>query len=396
MEYCIPFLLALEFVLIGLLFLPGKPVFWRGEDQAGVPVGQQPWPKVSLVVPVTGASAGIEAGLKSLLAQDYSGYEVILVTCDDKDEAVPIIRRLLENMQKGKGPDCRHIQAGRASTCGQKNRNLLVGVEAISPDSSVIAFADSVHQAAPDWLRLLVHPIARGETDITTGYHHVIPEDCRVITLARTATVLALYRMQESRILTQPWGGNTAIKRDLFERLKVRDTWVNNVVDDVSLAVLLKKTGVTATPVREAWLSTPLTGETCKNWLQWLTRQWLYLKYCFPVSWAVAGMLLTGLSVSIVVATCEALLLFVPGSDGTVGIASLAFLSAIMGTGISMRRFHPQPGPLHWWMAAVFVMIFMAALTHQKTWFTREIRWRNIRYRVTFKGRVTDIRLNSN
>ncbi len=121
----------------------------------------------------------MEPCLRSLLTQDYPDYEVIFVTCDEKDEAVPIIRALMRDTESPRKPRCRLIQAGPASTCGQKNRNLLVGMDRIAPDSSVIAFADSAHQAATDWLRLLVYPIARGETDITTGYHHIIPEDNR-------------------------------------------------------------------------------------------------------------------------------------------------------------------------------------------------------------------------
>lgn len=391
MEYWIAALMAITVVTLGLLFLPGCSQLScaAGDDPAcAVPS----WPTVSLIVPVAGLSDGMEASLRSQIDQNYPTYEIIWATRDAEDPAVPLLRRLIHERPESATPRVRHLSAGPAVHCGQKNRNLLAGLRAAASDTEVFVFADSTHDAPPEWLTNLVAPIAHNRTAVTTGYHHVLPGALTLPILGRAVTVLALYRLQECPFTTQPWGGNTAISRALFERLRVADTWENNVVDDVSLALLLDQAGMRATSVRSACLSTPMTVQSYSAWHQWLTRQWLYLKFCFPGSWAAAGVFLTALAGLIALASCQTVLFVAGSGPSALGLASLMFLAALACIGLYLRRFHPRPGPLPRWVAAVAAAVFVAAWSHVKTWGAREIHWRGIRYGVGRNGRVIYVR----
>jgi len=382
--------MAAALATLGLLFVPDRSSGFRTAEDGPAP-RPATWPRVSLIVPVAGIADCTETSLRSLLDQDYPTFEILWVTRDAGDDAVTLLRRLTREREESAAPPVRHITSGPTSRCGQKNHNLLAGVEAAAADTEVFVFADSTHEARPDWLRCLVAPISFGRAAVTTGYHHILPARATLPLLGRAITVLALYRLQECRFITQPWGGNTALARALFERLKVADTWAGNVVDDVSLAMLLRQAGLRATPVREACLSTPLTDQDCSAWTRWLTRQWLYLKFCFPGSWAAAGMLLAALAALIALAGLQVLLLAAGGGASILNLASVLFLAGLAGIGLSLRRFHPRPGPFPHWLAAVAAAVFVATWSHIRTWRAHEIRWKGIRYTVGAKGTVISV-----
>lgn len=390
MVYWIAASMAAVLATLGLLFVPDRSGRSRAAED-GPALRPATWPRVSLIVPVAGIADCTETSLRSLLDQDYPTFEILWVTRDAEDDAVSLLRRLMREREESAAPPVRLVTSGPASRCGQKNHNLLAGVAAAAADTEVFVFADSTHEARPDWLRSLVAPISLGRTAVTTGYHHILPARATLPLLGRAVTVLALYRLQECRFITQPWGGNTAIARALFERLKVADTWADNVVDDVSLAMLLRQAGLRATPVREACLTTPLTDQDCSAWTRWLTRQWLYLKFCFPGSWAAAGVLLAVLAGFIVLAGLQALLLLTGANASLLNLASLAFLGGLAGIGLSLRRFHPRPGPVPYWPAAVAAAVFVAIWSHLRTWRAHEIRWKGVRYAVSGKGRVISV-----
>lgn len=371
--------------LTGLILVGGRAL---KEGQAGSQENLPPrWPPLALLVPVTGASPGLAARLQSLLAQDYPDYQVIFVTRDSEDPAYPVIRALISEH-----PQARQVESGQAVACGQKNHNLLAGLQVVGEAPEILAFCDSNQLAQPTFLKALVEPIARGEAAVTSGYHHIIPQNGGMVALGRAITVLSLYLTKHFSRLNQPWGGATAVKRRVFAHLQVEKLWAENVVDDVSLAACLRRAGILVREAPGACLATPLAGETLVGWSHWLTRQWLYLKFIMPGTWLVAGLfqhLLTGL---VLLAGCRCLLAPLGWISLAPALAALSFLGLLTGLGITMRPLHPSPGPLKLWLPAFYAAIFMASWCHLRTWFSREIHWRGISYRVTWKGRVIEVR----
>ncbi len=383
---------AMEVVLLAVagLLLGGRRALKEARAGEGAPFPAR-WPPVALIVPVTGAAPGLGARLHSLLAQDYPDYQVVVVTRDAEDPAYPVILSAISGH-----PGARLSLSGPAATCGQKNHNLLAGLGALGEAPEVLAFCDSNQQAPPHFLQELVRPIVLGEALVTSGYHHILPEDGRIATLGRAISVLTLYLAKGFPTLNQPWGGATAIKRTVFEALRVAGLWAETVVDDVSLAAHLKKAGVRVVNSPGACLLTPLRGETLAGWSKWLTRQWLYLKFCMPGTWLAAGFMQHLLAGLVLLAAGRCLLGALGWTSPGTALTAALFLVLLTAGGMALRLLHPRPGPLKSWLPAFYAAIFMASWCHLTTWFAQSIHWRGISYRVTRQGKVTEIRWNKN
>lgn len=376
--------MGLGLIILAVLVLGGGRQIMRAAAAAGSSPGR--WPAVALIIPVTGAAPGLDTRLASLLNQDYPDYQVILVTRAVEDPATPVILSMMAHH-----PRARHVLSGPAHTCGQKNHNLLAGLKLAGPATEVLAFCDSNQMAPATWLKELVRPIATGEAEVVSGYHHIIPHDFQLATWTRALIVLILFMVKGFSRFNQPWGGSTAIKRSLFQALEVDKLWGENVVDDVSLAARLLSAGVRAGLPGGAALATPLKGETFSGLSLWLTRQWLYLKFCLPATWLVGGMV-THLMLGLTLLASFRVLLWPEGLTPLVpALTAALFLGTLVLLGMTLRRYHPHPGPWPLWLAALYAAIAMASWCHLSTWFTSYLGWRGIRYRVTSRGRVTAI-----
>ncbi|OGP71415.1 MAG: hypothetical protein A2Z73_07350 [Deltaproteobacteria bacterium RBG_13_60_28] len=385
MEGLISGAMAAVFLIFGALLLAGGRGLARKESGLGTD-DPAACPAVALLVPVAGAAPDLAANLRSLLSQDYPDCQVIFITRDLEDPATPIIAAIIPEY-----PRARLVLGGPAVSCGQKNHNLLAGLRAVGASPEILVFCDSTRLAPVNWLKEMVAPLVRGEATVISGYHHVLPQDQGMASWGRAITVLILYLTKAVPWLNQPWGGATAIKRRVFEDLQVRELWARNVVDDVSLAALLQEKGLGVGLAAEASLLTPLEGETLAGWSNWLTRQWIYLKFCLPGTWLAGGLFLHLLAVLVLLAGLR--LLAAPlGFPLSPVWPGAVFLAALTGLSVALKAMHPQAAPLRTWLPAFFAAIFMAAWCHLRTWPSREIHWRGISYRVGWKGRVVGIR----
>jgi ceramide glucosyltransferase len=344
------------------------------------------WPRLALIVPVAGAPPGLAKRLEALLHQDYPDYQVVFATRDREDPATGVITALMQGKSRA-----RLVVAGPTRTSGQKNWNLLAGVRLAGENPEILAFCDSNQEAPPDFLRKLAAPVALGEGVVTSGYHHIIPGDRRLATWGRAVSVLTLYLTKAVPWLNQPWGGATAIRRDIFDALRVDRLWAETVVDDVSLAALLIREHIPVCLSSGADLATPVAGETFSSWQSWLFRQWIYLKFYLPGSWLAAGAflhLLTGLTLASTVC-----LLLAPWGWGTPGmiLLSLSFLSGLSYLALTLRGLHPHPAAWPLWLAACLSALCLGSWVHVQTCVTQKISWRGKVYRVDWRGRIASI-----
>lgn len=344
------------------------------------------WPPLALIVPVAGAPPGLARRLTALLHQDYPDYQVIFAIRDRRDPAA----RVITELSPGKAP-ARLVVAGPARTCGQKNQNLLAGVRLAGENPEILATCDSNQEAPPDFLRKLAAPVARGQGAVTSGYHQVIPGDRRLTTWGRAVCVLFLYLTKAVPRLNQPWGGATAIRRDLFAALNVDRLWAETVVDDVSLAALLIREGI---PVRLSFgadLATPVSGETLGSWQSWLFRQWIYLKYYLPGSWLAAGAFIHFLALLTLYSAAAVFLAAWGWAAPGAALPALTFLTGLGLLALSLRRLHPAPPGWPLWLAACLASLFMASWVHFLTCLTQKISWRGTAYMVDWRGRVASV-----
>jgi ceramide glucosyltransferase len=267
-----------------LLVLLGRRAILTGGSDVPESRGTR-WPEVALIVPATGNPLALASCVRSLLRQDYPALQLVFLTRDSEDEANAVILQEIEG-----NPSARLIHSGRCERCGQKNHNLLAGIRAVGKRPEILAFCDSTRVARPAWMKGLVSPLLSGVKRVATGYHHVIPQDQKIAALGHACSVLILYLTKGIGPMNQPWGGATAIRRDLFESMNVELIWGRNVVDDVSLAACLKKNRVPVAMSPGSCLETAIAGEGFRTWTRWLIRQWMYIKLCFPGTWLAAGL----------------------------------------------------------------------------------------------------------
>ena len=168
--------------------------------------------------------------------------------------------------------------------------------------------------------------------------------------------------------------------------------WAENVVDDVSLEPGPARLAFGVEVPRGARLYTRLEGETLGDWSRWLTRQWLYMKFCMLRTWLASGLVVhllvalgAGLGDPAIGPLCGSGFRdpanccggAVPGRDGLAGDRP--------------RALHPSPGPRRAVAGGVFgghghgQLVPLAVGVHQG------MLWRGIAYRVGWRGRVIEV-----
>jgi hypothetical protein len=374
--------MAVQFLVLLTLYVLGHRHVRGGNGPEAKPGS---FPRVALIVPLTGDTPGMRLAVRSLMEQDYPDFVVICVTESDDDPAVGLVAACANGSNR-----VMRVTAGPATTCGQKNHNILAGIRAAAT-AEVFAFCDSTHEADAGFLSNLVAPIARGDASMTSGFHKIVPEDGRTGTIGMAITCMALHLMQPIRAITQPWGGAMAISRAAFDRFGLYALWSRNIVDDFSMGPHLHKWGLPAWPVAAACLATPLSGMSLSRWDAWLTRQLLYLKFCIPPGWLVSILAVFVLAAPPVLAVLAVLGWLAGGVSPTLGAASCLYLAAFLGLGLLYRGLSPRPVPVVAWLRGYVATFCMLAWCFGRTFTTNTMSWRGIDYKVGWGGVVRKV-----
>jgi cellulose synthase/poly-beta-1,6-N-acetylglucosamine synthase-like glycosyltransferase len=223
-------------------------------------------PAVTIIAPCRGIDQGFAENVGALLRQEYAQYEVLFVTEKELDEAVAIIESTRLSIQS-KVAKVHFAVAGEAVNCGQKVHNLRHAAE-VSPKTEVLVFVDSDARPAPNWLRSMVSPLADTSIGAATGYRWFVPvrggfaSNLRSVWNASIASALG-----EDRHRNFCWGGSTAIRRSVFEDLRIRDQWRGSVSDDFTMTRVLQEAKL---PVQFVPMCLVPSFEDC-SWRELLT-----------------------------------------------------------------------------------------------------------------------------
>ena len=191
-------------------------------------------PFVTVIAPSRGLEPGLEENLQTLLNQQYPSYEVLFVFDREDDPAVELLRSLAS--------DVRIVISGPATDSGQKVHNLRVAVNEVDPKSEVLVFVDTDARPGKLWLRQLVAPLADESLGASSGYRWFVPtrggfaSRMRSVWNASVASALG-----EDRKKNFVWGGSTAIRRTVFEKLNIRERWKGSVSDDFTVTNVIKE-----------------------------------------------------------------------------------------------------------------------------------------------------------
>ncbi len=198
-------------------------------------------PFATVIVPCKGLDEGLRENLEAVMLQNYPLYEVVFVVDDANDRAMGAIREIA---REG-AVSTKSVVAPLAVESGQKVENLREAVLHADDRSEVFVFVDSDVRPAEDWLRSLVAAVEDKSIGAATGYRWFVAEQSDLATELRSAwnasIASALGPDTGSNFC---WGGSTAIRRAVFERLDIRDKWRGTLSDDFVVTRILKETGL--------------------------------------------------------------------------------------------------------------------------------------------------------
>lgn len=360
----IPVLLALALSLLTLR--PGR------RRPAAPPPAR--WPPATLIVPVKGHDEGLRENLAALASLDYPDYELIVCARERADlpaGAIPASARIVYALP---------LPSDASPHTGEKIQNLLAAIGAARPESEILAFADSDARPAPGWLKALAAELEDPQTGAATGYRWYLPRRgfTSHLRAAWNAVIAGGFFDAEPQFC---WGGATAIRRQRFDQLRVRDYWRGHLSDDYRLSQAIRDA-----QLRIAFAPGALTPArdhaTLAEFLEWIRRQLLLTRVHRPDLWRLA--LIAHLIYC--AGMISALVLATP--------ASLACLTGQLLSGIAKaKRRQDQATLLLGESARSFAQLALVPLA---TWawlcailasaFGRRMSWRGVRYRLTPQG----------
>ncbi len=230
-------------------------------------------PFVSVIAPCRGLDQGLRENLAALFRQDYPAYEIVFVTDSADDSSLSVIGDLKESEAATNHISTRVIVAGDATDCGQKAHNLRIASNEIDPRCEVLAFVDTDARPEPAWLRSLVAPLHNEQIGAATGYRWFIPMNgglASYLLSVWNASIASALGPNENKNFC--WGGSTAIRRQTFERLKIRDLWRRTVSDDFTMTRALKAAGMSISFVPQC-LTPSLEDCAFRELFEFTTRQ---------------------------------------------------------------------------------------------------------------------------
>lgn len=239
-------------------------------------------PFVSVIVPCRGIDDGLEQNLNAILDQDYPHYEVIFVIDDKDDSAVTIIDRVNDSDRVR----AKLVVANKAEHSSQKVKNLREAVLHVDDASKAFVFVDSDARPSRNWLRALVAPLENKK--IATGYRWFISDKPtfgpELASVWNASIATALGPNEPSNFC---WGGSTAIARDTFEKLKIREKWSGTASDDFTVTRAAREGGV---PI--AFVPQALTASACsydlRETIEFTNRQMKLTRVYATPLWAMS------------------------------------------------------------------------------------------------------------
>jgi ceramide glucosyltransferase len=253
-------------------------------------------PKTAVILPCKGLEPDFEENIIAYLAQDYRHYELIFVTESEDDPAHLALKRILQDSNRSAWL----ITAGEASNRGQKVHNLCVALDtldAVDRNTEVLVFADSDARPDANWLSELVAPLSDPRVGATTGFRWYLPVKfaqqngglSRRLIDSLGRYCLSVWNAAALNLLGErssfAWGGATAINRDTFEALHIKQRWEDGAVSDdyvLSQAVHASRLRIKFVP------QCLVISEARMNWrdlLEFTTRQMTITRIYAPRVW---------------------------------------------------------------------------------------------------------------
>jgi cellulose synthase/poly-beta-1,6-N-acetylglucosamine synthase-like glycosyltransferase len=200
---------------------------------------------VSIIIPIKGTTSTTLKDLNSVCVQDHPNYEVIFVAEKTADPAYRIAKGLSEEY-----PHVRIVLSGPHDPKMNiaKCHNLVFAVKHAKGD--VFLFGDSDGTYSRDWTRKMTDPLGEmvlgRKIHATTSPFFIEPESPggKIVSLPVSfVSFTTSFTRESQRFSSWASGGSIAIKRNLFDKLKISKIWDRSFNDDLVLANTLLDNG---------------------------------------------------------------------------------------------------------------------------------------------------------
>ncbi|MEU9015093.1 glycosyltransferase [Streptomyces sp. NPDC048479] len=245
---------ALAWIAFGSLaawgwLLLGQGFFWRTDQRLPRRAAPSLWPDVAIVVPARDEAEVLPVSLSSLLAQDYPGRAEILLVDDGSTDGTPELARALA--ERHGGLPLRVVSPGEPEPGWTGKlwalRHGIAVARAREPEYLLLTDADIAHE--PDSLRELVAAARTNELDLVSQMARlrVVGGWERMVVPAFVYFFAQLYpfrwvNRQAARTAAAA-GGCVLLRAEAAERAGVPESIREAVIDDVSLARAVQRTG---------------------------------------------------------------------------------------------------------------------------------------------------------
>jgi len=265
-------------------------------------------------------------------------------------------------------------------------------VQYVSAESAVFVFVDSDTRVGNDWLHRIVAPLANASVGVATGYRWFISEHASFTSELRSvwngSIASALGPNLRSNFC---WGGSMAIRREIFEKLDIRERWRGTLSDDFTLTRAMKEAGLAIHFVPQAL--TVSTGHcTIGELVEFTNRQMKITRVYSPGLWMLS--FFGSVVFNLVMLSSLVMVIFGRRDNWNSTIAGIVFLIvAALSIGKSWYRLRAVEYVLEedwpeidrqwmthdtlWLLAPALFLINCIAAT-----FSRRVTWRGIEYEL--------------
>ena len=236
-------------------------------------------PNTCVIVPCKGVEKNFKENVKAITNQDYNEYKVIFVTDSKDDPAYKTLKKLFGKNSKISVIDSEFIEG-----CSGKISALINGIKKTG-DVEVYVFADSDILPHKKWLSVLVSYLNNEGVGATTGYRWYFPVDLKSLFVScwNMANSLSLFYSSYNFA----WGGSTAIKKKLFDKLNIEEEWKKGFSDDLILTKTVKKAGYKIKFLPKCISESHVDGNIW-GFIKWGTRQLTWVRWYFFSIWMIS------------------------------------------------------------------------------------------------------------
>ncbi len=355
-------------------------LFYRSMYRA--PTCRPGYSSAHILIPVKGISRDQKRILSTLLEQDHPDYKVTFIVESPSDPATSVIEDLRSSYSH-----CNIVFSGMAEGCGQKNHNLIKGVESLEEEPQIIVFCDSTNEADPQWLSRLTARIDAGVTRAVTTFRAFDPFPRTIGGVCQA--IYASYITLAAAVQNTPWGGGSAVDWKLFKEMNVLKAWSDTVIDDLTLGNLLTKAGVKLIMDPECLMTTKLHNQTIQGCMEHFDRQIMFPKFTNTWDmWFISALALGNMGVALVMALILVALTILGFTSIVTGLVGLVFLLGAGLIGLYLKLKEPRGIGLGSWALAFFPCMIILSYISIRSFFRDYIKWHGRIYKCGKQGKV--------